>query len=784
MALLASLLLIPLLAGAGCRSTRPDDRSTGPAAARTDAGAPGPIEGPAREPDAIIHFYRSYTSAAAAAAIRIRTPAPQLSPVNSGAGIVVCEPCPEGTRAGDLAPLGAGCARWLQFTLGGLGELGKTPLWASVDRTRHELGRRDLCLASDEAARLRDLTGVTHAAVGEISGTAGGCTLRYHLLQLPERKEIGPPLTLSGSEAQIVAGLPSLARDLAARLGVASPRLPAAVGASPAEMALLGRSGWLTDDTLMPAERAQLGAMARRVPLAAMAALRTSLADDDRRQAAIERDLIALAPDNPIVVGEIGWSSAAALAPHARLLQRGAVRFPANYLFAATESWLARSRGDAAGQRRAAERAVRCAPLNPDAWIALGESAYDTADGLRKGALQGEMSPSNKQAVGPLYEEYLDDETRATQLDPLHVRAWLHLSQAASFAGDRRTAEAAFDNALALCPVDPELFAWGLQMYQPKWFGDQAALNHLADTATTTTFARSSDALDIAGSLQQTGVSAQAHQLFWRAAREARAEVQRSPDSAAAHEDLARALRGAGDLRGATPEYQAVVRLRPDSASAHYALGKVLDERQMIREAAREFQATVRLDPQNSSAYYELGYALKNLGQFEESERAFRQALRIQPVYAEAHYGLGVLAEMRHRIPTAIQEYRQAVAEWPRFLMAWKRLPGLLAETKQYDAAIEAGEQAVELAPDDNETHDVLGYAYDLSHHRKEAVSEFDEAIRINSRDAMAHEDRGDTLDELGKTAEARQEWQKVLTLDHGAYAAEARQMLAKHPGK
>src|SRR5207244_1976753 len=114
---------------------------------------------------------------------------------------------------------------------------------------------------------------------------------------------------------------PALAREIAARLGVASPRVPGAVGASPAEMALLGRAGWLMDDNLTPAQRAQLGVMARRVPLAAMAALRTSLADDDRRRAAIARDLLGHAPDNPIAFGEIGWSSAAALAPHAGLLE-------------------------------------------------------------------------------------------------------------------------------------------------------------------------------------------------------------------------------------------------------------------------------------------------------------------------------------------------------------------------------------------------------------------------------------------------------------------------------
>src|SRR5207244_1474163 len=114
--------------------------------------------------------------AAAKAAIRVppegRAMAAPLSPltaVASGPGVVVAEPV---ARQADAAAreFGAGCGRWLQFGVGGHGELGKTPLWSDLDRARRELGQPDLRLNRPEAMQLARVLGVTHVAIGEIQG--------------------------------------------------------------------------------------------------------------------------------------------------------------------------------------------------------------------------------------------------------------------------------------------------------------------------------------------------------------------------------------------------------------------------------------------------------------------------------------------------------------------------------------------------------------------------------------------------------------------------------------
>ncbi len=156
-------------------------------------------------------------------------------PIKGGAGIIVCEPAATGM---DEQPLTftAGCARWLQFTVGGQGELGKTPLWTAIARAERELGRSDLRLTPDEAVKLCRITGATHAAIGTAAGTADHITLTYQLYALATKKPVGAALKVSGTKAQIVAALPDLARGLAQSLGVSAPRVPAHPDATAADL--------------------------------------------------------------------------------------------------------------------------------------------------------------------------------------------------------------------------------------------------------------------------------------------------------------------------------------------------------------------------------------------------------------------------------------------------------------------------------------------------------------------------------------------------------------------
>src|SRR5438309_1173382 len=75
-------------------------------------------------------------------------------------------------------------------------------------------------------ASLAPSLGLTHVVTGEVTGSAGRCTVTYRLQAVPALAAVGAPLILSGSPADLVRALPGAARDLAARLGVRDPALP------------------------------------------------------------------------------------------------------------------------------------------------------------------------------------------------------------------------------------------------------------------------------------------------------------------------------------------------------------------------------------------------------------------------------------------------------------------------------------------------------------------------------------------------------------------------------
>jgi hypothetical protein len=168
---------------------------------------------------------------------------PEVPSPTGGPGLVVCEPVAE-TPNSPEAFIGTGCSMWLQLAVGGLPQLGQTPMWSSVDRARQELGRTDLRLKAAEAPRFARLIGATHVAVGEIRGTDAAITLTYRLLEQPSGKEVGEPIQVAGSQDDVVAALPGIASKLAQALGVKDPGVPGVVGGGAADLLFVGRMGW------------------------------------------------------------------------------------------------------------------------------------------------------------------------------------------------------------------------------------------------------------------------------------------------------------------------------------------------------------------------------------------------------------------------------------------------------------------------------------------------------------------------------------------------------------
>lgn len=478
-----------------------------------------------------------------------------LAQVNNGPGVLVCEPVGKAAGA-ETTAFGAGCGRWLHLMVGGHGELGKTPLWSSLHHTQLELGRKDLRLAPTDAARLRQSLGITHAAFGEIQGDAARCTLTYRLWDLVAKKPVGEPLHLSGTEDEVRAALPGAATQLTRALGVPEPRVPSAIGETAADLRFLGSLRWIPDQ-LNEAQSKQLaeltagtgaGSTPRPQP-PTLAGFFSLLQAGNLRQAPrvleLARELATRLPENALLFGDLGRMALGAevdtfaartgnvetvdTPAGKRAIFRGTPklpfvplktlleRFPNNYLFNSGQVYLhlVGKRHDEA--RQVAEQLVRCARANPDAWLQLSDAISEQADAIRNARTINQLTEAELHAASKYYEEWLPISMKAVQVNPRYGRAWLETSSAAAFLGVEELADAAYGRAIALAPGEYSVLWWGLEMYQPKWYGNANKLKFVAEAALKAApTLNDEERLDLAKSMQHGGLGKLAEKLIRR----------------------------------------------------------------------------------------------------------------------------------------------------------------------------------------------------------------------------------------------------------------------------
>ncbi|MFM1747203.1 MAG: hypothetical protein RLZZ188_869 [Verrucomicrobiota bacterium] len=254
---------------------------------------------------------------------------------------------------------------------------------------------------------------------------------------------------------------------------------------------------------------------------------------------------------------------------------------------------------------------------------------------------------------------------------------------------------------------------------------------------------------------------------LWRYSLEGR------PGNARAHNNLALALRDAGDpaaarvhfvraaeldspyvparynhgvlelaegrLKEAEVLFNEALRLAPEHPDARLNLGITLVRAGRAAEAVPLLEAAARGQPA-ADTHFNLGVALATVGRLNEAEGALRAASQRDPGLAEAHYQLGRLAERRGRAADARHEFERALKIDPRHAESHRRL-GLLAARSDDLAAAERHFSALaNLLPSDADAHANIGNVHLLTGRIQEAISRFETALRLRPGDERLRE--------------------------------------------
>ncbi len=703
-----------------------------------------------------------------------------LKPIPSGPGIQICEPiAPPGDS--QLADFASGCALWLQWSMGFQPELGQTPRFETAARACKELQLPRLRLSMPRADRLYNIMGVTHVAVGEISGSPANCALTYQLFAEPSRKPVGPPIKLIGSESEVIQQLPAASRKLLANMGVKDQRIPDNVGAEPADISELGNYNWYDSSAQTLADQPQIDMLAKALPVAALVSYLHRARTSPSQNARVPGQLLDQANGNFLMVGAIITNSTRVPEALAAKLDTEVAKLtaPNNSVLAYWPIMRSRTIED---RIASTERLVRVAPNSSTAWDILATAHGDQSQALRVSRIAEGLSDKEWDKLNKIYRSWKYSAERAIALDSDYEDGWRQLAMAATFEGDPERAGAAFWKALSLDKTDTRVYTWGLEMFQKKWGGDPHTLDKVARLAVSVTYPERSDIHDLADELRIAGYPSEAKVLFLSSFARAKVLVRKYPNDAEYHARLGYFLNDQGMVQDAVPELEIALKLDPDSELAHYQLGQIAYRQGKYAEALTHFRETVRLNDGFVAKIY-LAAALEHSGQLNESEQLLRSLVALQPNAWWPNNELGWVLNLKKEYEDSIHFLKEAARISPDSYIARQNLCSIYQKTGQFDLAVKEGEVAVSLAPNDFYCAAFLGDAYTLTKDYDSAVKMYRKAIAIETSKATGYIDLGSVLIKMGKKTEGRAELTHALSLKPtDEEAKRARDLLEKNP--
>lgn len=166
------------------------------------------------------------------------------------------------------------------------------------------------------------------------------------------------------------------------------------------------------------------------------------------------------------------------------------------------------------------------------------------------------------------------------------------------------------------------------------------------------------------------------------------------------------------------------------------------------KAAMGRLREAIRLDPQLGEAHKNLALLFCNTGRFEDALPEAREAVRLSPDFDKAHNVMGKTLYGLGDIEGSIKEYERAIALNPRYGIAYYN----------------------------------LGVSYQRSRQFQKALAAYQQAERLGGLSSLVADTQlniGFVLYQLGRHAEARQRWQRVLTMGDPVAAALAEQNLS-----
>lgn len=372
------------------------------------------------------------------------------------------------------------------------------------------------------------------------------------------------------------------------------------------------------------------------------------------------------------------------------------------------------------------------------------------------------------------YEEAIIQGKRALQLDAQHADAYRYLGNAYHRLNRPQEAIEAYNKAIALSPNEAKYYCErglaksSLNLLQQA-VEDYAKASQL-DSQNAEYAALAASTLSLLGKHEEI--------ITWVTTR-----IQRNDKDPFSYGFLGGAYKNLGRYQEAIEAYNKAITLKPDNATFYGALGTVKSKSGHYQEAVEAYNKAIALRPNHADYYSDRGSAYSKSGQYQQASADFEKASELDPqkvsypadaaaaliqlgnyekaiiwantaIQRGGQYAVEALNEMgkpKEAINwsiTALQRCAQAV------VLAYIYLGDAYGRLNRYQEAVEAYSKLIDLSPSAN-FYNKRGVAYSNLDYHEKALLDFKQASQLNNHVASFPTNAADSLNQLGRYAEA-----------------------------
>jgi tetratricopeptide (TPR) repeat protein len=177
------------------------------------------------------------------------------------------------------------------------------------------------------------------------------------------------------------------------------------------------------------------------------------------------------------------------------------------------------------------------------------------------------------------------------------------------------------------------------------------------------------------------------------------------------------------------------------------------------------FQRMITAVPGNYMAHYNMGNLYSRQDKLAEAVKQYESALKAEPNYAEAHNNLGSVLLRQGRFDEAVAHYSSAVRLKPEYLYYFN-LANAQVDAGKATAAVSNYQQALRLNTSSSQAHHNLGMALQAEGKGEAAMAEFRAALQLQPDYESAEHNLANRLADAGRLEEAMTHYLAALRLD------------------